>query len=142
MQQFSYPIKLTPDKVDGGYVVTCRDLPEAITQGDTIPECIEAAEGALQAAIEARIERGMTIPFSSPAKKSEYFATVPLITALKAATYLSVKESGMSKSELARMLGMDEKEIRRVLDPHHSTKVSTFEQVLHALGKRVSVTII
>jgi hypothetical protein len=27
--------KLTYDKDSGGYVVTCRDLPEAITHGDT-----------------------------------------------------------------------------------------------------------
>ena len=29
-----------PDRKDGGFVVTCRDLPEAITQGNTV-------EGAL-----------------------------------------------------------------------------------------------
>ncbi len=29
MLQFTYPIKLTADRKDGGFVVTCRDLPEA-----------------------------------------------------------------------------------------------------------------
>lgn len=33
-----YPARLAPDKKDGGYVVTFRDIPEAITQGDTIAE--------------------------------------------------------------------------------------------------------
>ena len=36
MRQFTYPIKLTADRKDGGFVVTCRDLPEAITQGDSV----------------------------------------------------------------------------------------------------------
>lgn len=138
---FTYPIKITPDKVDGGFVVTCRDLPEAITQGDSLKECMEAAEGALQAAIEVRLERSMPIPVPSVAKRNEHLGSVPLSTALKAATYLSVQEHGLSKTDLARMLGIDEKEARRILDPHHNTKISTFEKVLHALGKRVEVTV-
>ena len=31
MYCFVYSVSLTPDTTDGGYVVTCRDLPEAIT---------------------------------------------------------------------------------------------------------------
>lgn len=141
MRQFTFPIRVTPDKMDGGFVVTCRDLPEAITQGDSLEECMEAAEGALQAAIEARIERTMGIPTPSVARKREHLVSVPLNTALKAATYLSVQEQGLSKSDLARILGIDEKEARRILNPHHKTKISTFERVLHALGKRVEVTV-
>jgi predicted RNase H-like HicB family nuclease len=54
MQQFTYPVALTPDELGGGFVVTCRDVPEVVTQGDTLAEALEAAEGALEAAIEAR----------------------------------------------------------------------------------------
>ena len=45
MRQFTYPMKLTPDKRDGGYVVTCRDLPEAITQGESIEDALLEATG-------------------------------------------------------------------------------------------------
>jgi predicted RNase H-like HicB family nuclease len=31
MENFIYPAKITPDKRDGGFVVTFPDLPEAIT---------------------------------------------------------------------------------------------------------------
>jgi hypothetical protein len=31
-------MKLTPDKKEGGFVVTCRDLPEAITEGENVEE--------------------------------------------------------------------------------------------------------
>jgi hypothetical protein len=31
--QFAYAFKLIKDRTDGGYVVTSRDIPEAITQG-------------------------------------------------------------------------------------------------------------
>ena len=31
-----FPVNLTPDKRDGGFVVTFPDIPEAITQGETV----------------------------------------------------------------------------------------------------------
>ncbi len=54
MREFLYPARFTPDKKDGGYVVTFRDIPEAITQGETTDECLEEAAGALQVALEGR----------------------------------------------------------------------------------------
>jgi hypothetical protein len=30
MPTFTYPVKLTRDRKDGGYVVSCRDIPEVI----------------------------------------------------------------------------------------------------------------
>ena len=74
MQRFAYPVTLATDEVDGGFVVTCRDLPEAITQGDTLEDAIEAAEGALEAAIEMRIEDGLDIPLPRKAEKGEHLA--------------------------------------------------------------------
>ena len=34
--RFSFPVTLTTDEVDGGFTVTFRDLPEAITQGENM----------------------------------------------------------------------------------------------------------
>ena len=73
MRQFTYPVKLTRDRKDGGYVVSCRDIPEAITQGDSIAKALSEAEGALQAAIEGRIEDGLDIPVPSRPKRDAYF---------------------------------------------------------------------
>ena len=33
MERFDYAVMLTPAK-EGGFIVTCRDLPELITQGE------------------------------------------------------------------------------------------------------------
>ena len=46
MQTFVYPIALKT-ATDGGFVVSCRDLPEVITEADTRQTAVEAAEGAL-----------------------------------------------------------------------------------------------
>ena len=142
MQRFTYPIILTPDELGGGYVVTCRDLSEVITQGDTVELAQEEADGALEDAIEMRMSDDMDIPQPSPRKKGEHLAGLPVGTAMKAALYITMREQGVSKSDLARRLGLDEKEARRMLDPKHGTKVPAIERALHALGKRVELTVV
>ena len=47
-----YPVTLTPDKEGGGFVVTFPDVPEAITQGNTLPEALANASEALAAAMD------------------------------------------------------------------------------------------
>jgi antitoxin HicB len=139
--QFAYAFKLTRDRKDGGYVVTCRDIPEAITQGDSVEHAITEAEGALQAAIEGRIEDGLDIPTPSAPKRGERMVDAPITTALKAAVYVSMREQGVSKSELARRMGAHEKEARRMLDPQQQTKVPTLERALAVLGRRATIAV-
>ena len=132
--QFVYPAALTPDEADGGFVVTFRDWPEAITQGDTR----EAAD-CLEEAVAARIDDGREIPPPSSALAGEYGVSVPIQTALKAALYLAVREAAVGKSELARRLGVPEKEARRLLDPRHASKPEALERALFAVGRRLAV---
>jgi antitoxin HicB len=141
MLRFTYAVKLTPDRKDEGYVVTCRDIPEAITQGETSDDARAEAEGALQAAIEGRIEDGLEIPAPSHPKRGERLATTPITTALKAAVCIALRDSGLSKSEFARRMHVNEKEARRMLDPRHSTKVPTLERALAALGRRAEIEV-
>lgn len=135
MSRFSYPISLTSDE-EGGFVVLFRDLPEAITQGNSIEECLIEASDCLEEAIAARIDDHRDIPEPSDLQEKEYLVAVPLQIALKAALYLAIKESGLPNTQLGKVLGKDEKEIRRILDPHHGTKLPTLESALIALGKR------
>lgn len=141
MHEFVYPAKFTADKKSGGYVVTFRDIPEAITQGDTIAECLGEAAGALQAGIEARIMDDLEIPAPSRARRGERLVSVPVQTALKAALYLAMRERGITRAELARRLRIDEKEARRMLDPHHPTKADRLEKALATLGKHAELRV-
>jgi antitoxin HicB len=61
--------------------------------------------------------------------------------ALKAAVYLAVREAGISNSDLARLMKLDEKEARRILDPHHPTKLPRIEAALSALGWHVELVL-
>jgi antitoxin HicB len=137
MRQFTYAVKVTADKRDGGYVVTCRDLPEAITQGESVEDALAEATDALEEAIAGRIDDGRDIPRPTARKRGERTVSVPPSMALKAAVYLAVRDAGISNSELARRLRLDEKEARRILDPHHPTKLPRIEAALAALGRHV-----
>jgi antitoxin HicB len=136
-----YSVKLTPDSIDGGFTVTCNDFPEVITQGDTLTNCLAEAADCLEEAIASRIKRGADIPEPSEPLACEQLVTVPLSMSLKAALYQAMNEEGISKSELARRMGNDEKVVRRMLDPRHPTKAPAIERALAFLGRRVIVGI-
>lgn len=141
MRAFVYPARFAPDRKDGGYVVTFRDVPEAITQGETVEDCLAEAAGALQAAIEGRILSGLDVPSASKPRRGERTVAVPVQTALKAALYLAMRERGITRVELARRLRIDEKEARRMLDPHHATKAERLEKALATLGRHAELRV-
>jgi antitoxin HicB len=138
--QFSYPATLTPDPT-GGFVVTFRDWPEAITQGDTVEEALLEAADCLEEAVAARIDDCGEIPASSARLREEHAVAVPIQTALKAALFLAVRETGVGPTELARRLGINEKEARRLLDPRHASKAATLERALLAVGRRLALEV-
>ena len=139
MRDFSYPVVLTEDDAEGGFVVTFPDLPEAITQGDDAAEALSQAADALEEAVAGRIRRGVEIPAPSRPRPGQHLVPVPAQTAVKAALYLALCESGLSKVELAARLGCDEKEVRRLLDPRHPSKLPRLQAALAALGKRLAL---
>jgi antitoxin HicB len=140
MYVYQYPAEFTPAE-EGGFVVTFCDIPEAITQGETVDECIEDATDALDEAITGRINAKLDIPKASVAKLGQYVIPVPMQTALKAALYEEIGKQGLSKVGLAARLGIDEREARRLLDPHHPTKLPRIAEILQRAGMRTTVVI-
>jgi len=57
METRAYAVRLGPAK-EGGYVVTCRDLPEVVTQGDDFDEALVQARDAMHEAVAARSDDG------------------------------------------------------------------------------------
>ena len=50
-----------------------------------------------------------------------------------------MSEAGITKMQLAKQLGMDEKEVRRMLDPHYGSKLPRIAQAIEALGRRLVI---
>jgi antitoxin HicB len=138
MRSFSYPVTLIPER-QGGYTVRFRDLSEAITHGKDRREALEQAADCLEEAIANRIVTRMEIPVPSAARRSNALVPVPAPMAAKAALYLAMKETDVSNTVLARRLGCDEKEVRRMLNPRHPTKLPRIQAALQVLGRRLII---
>lgn len=139
---FTYPARLMPDPKDGGFVVSFLDLPEVITQGEDEADALVQAADALEEAIAGRIRRGEEIPAPTATGNGRHLVPVPAQMAAKAALYLAVKETGITRSELAARLSCDEKEVRRLLDPRHPSKLPRIEAALAALGKQIALRLV
>jgi len=66
---------------------------------------------------------------------------VPLELAEKAAVYVAMRAVGVNNSELARLMGVRETIVRRILDPKNATRPETIRQALACLGKTVTLTL-
>jgi antitoxin HicB len=79
----SYPVVLTPDKEDGGFVVTFPDIPEAITQGETVDGALAMAAEALESAMEFYFDAKRAVRMPSVAKRRQHVVELPLSVAAK-----------------------------------------------------------
>ncbi len=58
---YRIPLELEPQP-EGGYTVTSPDIPELITEGDTVEEALDNARDAFVAVFEIYEEQGRGIP--------------------------------------------------------------------------------
>jgi antitoxin HicB len=134
---YAYRAIFEPGDHPGVVVATFPDVPEAITEGNGMAGARAMAADALGLALlaYARVQR----PLPRARKGGgETIAVAPDVAA-KLAVLSGFADSGMTRRELARRLGKDEKEVRRILDPMHPTKLATLTGVLELLGRRLIV---
>ncbi len=139
MRNFRYAARLLRGDQPGSWVVRFRDLPEAITWGASRPEAIEMAQDCLEEVIAARMVEGRPLPLPSKERRGEVLVSLGAGMAAKAALCVALDQSGLTNVAFARKLGVDEKEVRRMLNPKHATRLSRIQSALSVLGKRLSV---
>jgi antitoxin HicB len=138
--EFIYPARIQRDE-EGRFLVTFRDLPWGLTDGADMEEAMEEAADCLREAICICIDEGIEIPEPSEHEEGEILISPPTIYSVKAAFYVAFKRSGLTKADLARQLDTNHKEIYRMLDSGHPTKISRLEQGLAVLGYRLAVSV-
>jgi len=137
--RYSYPFDLHKER-DGGFSVTFPDFDEAFTDGDTVGEAVAEAADCLEEALAGRIARREDIPPPSPARGRP--AAVPgAVLAAKAALYEALREQRLSNTAFAAAMGIQESEVRRMLDPRHASKIGRLEEALARFSKRLVVTV-
>ena len=130
-----YPAKLKPEP-EGGYIVTFRDLGEAMAYGESTDEALESAGEVLADALSYYAEKGASFPKASAPKRGEKLVFLPVIIQAKLALWARMGELSLSKVELAARLGVDEKAVRRILRLDYGSGVDKIEAALVVLGQR------
>lgn len=139
MGRYIYPLNLEPDD-NGTLLVTSDDFPELTTFGEDERDAVIHAADALAVMAAQYMRRGLSIPSGSPAR-GRPTASLPALVALKVSLYAAMRKAGVTRSELARMLDIDPRQVRRMLDPLTSSRVEELERALAALGKRLEIRI-
>jgi antitoxin HicB len=124
-----------------GMVVSFPDVPEAITEGKDEADARLQADEALGLALLTYPARGLPLPKPQAGGRHLVPDAVDAEIAAKLALLDAFRETGMTKSEFGRRLGKDEKEVRRILDPKHPTKLSTLTDALRTLGRRFVIAV-
>jgi antitoxin HicB len=136
----AYPATLTADTT-GGFTVTFRDVPEAITEGDNREEALLRAEDALESALAMYVAAKEPLPKPSAAQPTEAMIPLSALGMAKTALYDAMREQRVGNAELARRLRWHLPQVARVLDLRHSSKMEQVEAALAALGLRLIVDV-
>lgn len=139
-RRFSYPAKVERDAA-GFYLVRFPDFPEAATDARTRELALAAAADCLDEAVAGRIKRGDDIPALSGSARDAVPVALPALGAMRAALYLALRDAELSPAALAAKLGIDERRVRRLLDPRHTIDPAALEDALHAAGKRMQLVL-
>ncbi|MGZ8217716.1 type II toxin-antitoxin system HicB family antitoxin [Methylomagnum sp.] len=133
--KITYPALFDPQP-EGGYTVTFPDLPEAITEGDSMEQARFNAAECLSLVLDVRMEQGDPIPLPSSAEGKEW---IEPDAATQAALLVHLTRAAEQKSlaDLARVLGASWPAVKRLEDPRHPPTIKQLERAAAALGKRL-----
>ena len=139
---FMYPVTLTPDETDGGFVVTFVDIPEAITQGDTLQQALVAAKDALESALDFYFEDKRAVPAPSKAKRGQHVIELPASLSTKVLLLNEMIAQRVRPAELARRLKTTPQEVNRLTNVRHTTRIDGIAAALQVLGKRLDIRVV
>jgi antitoxin HicB len=136
---FDYPARFLKER--DGYVVSFRDIPEALTSGSTKKEAIEMAEDALATAMEFYFEDRRQVPMPSKARKGEEMVGLPASVAVKVLLLNEMLKGNVTPSKLAKKLDTSPQTVTRIVDLHHATKIDTLAGAFKAMGKTLTFSV-
>jgi antitoxin HicB len=136
---FSYPVILTPDQEDGGFVVTFVDIPEAITQGETEEEAMRMAQEALDTALEFYFDENRPVPLPSRIKRGQRSIELAASVSAKVLLLNEMIRQKVRPAELARRLQTTPQQVNRLTSIHHTSRIDGIAAAMKAMGKTIEI---
>jgi len=135
MKDVRYQAQFTPQP-EGGYTVTFPDIPEAITEGDSMEAAAFAASEALTLALECMLEAGETIPVNRKHAGCQWVAPCASVQAAVALRRARLAQ-GKSVAEVARALHTSWPAAQRLESPRANPTLRQLERAAAAMGRRL-----
>lgn len=134
----SYALTLAPDDNDT-FLVTCPDLPEVVTYGETEADALLHGADAAAEAIACRLHEFSDIPAPSD-PNPKHKAMLPLQMTFSVLLFWSMREQRITRAELARRLRWHRPQVERLFDARQYTRIDRLEAAFSALGVTPEVT--
>jgi antitoxin HicB len=135
----AYPVILTKD--NDSLIAEFPDVPEAITIGSDEDNALDWAKDALVVALSGYLDERKDIPKPSKPKVGQRTVVLPPLIAAKLAIYQAMREQGVTQAQLAVRLNCDARQIRRLLDLDHHSRLDLIDAALHVLHKKLILDI-
>jgi antitoxin HicB len=135
-----YPIHIKPDGKH--FLVTFPDIPEALTQGETVEEALAMAAEALETALDFYFEQPREVPEPSPIKRGGKFVELPTSLSAKVLLLNEMIRQRIRPADLARRLNTTPQEINRLTNLHHTSKIDGIAGAMKALGKTLQIRVV
>jgi predicted RNase H-like HicB family nuclease len=74
--KFNFKVQVTPDELDGGYVVECLNLPGCVSEGETVEEALDNLADAIAGVMITRFEERLPPTTSVSAERCERASTI------------------------------------------------------------------
>lgn len=135
-----YPLVLEQDR-NGTIIAGAVDAPEALTMGHDEADAVRQAADALITLFVQRMSEGGPIPLPSQPKRGQPCAVIPPLVAAKLGIYQAMREAGLTQNALAARLNCDPRQVRRLLDLDHNSRLDQLEAALGVFGKRLVIEV-
>lgn len=134
---FAFPAKFERD--GGSYVLSFRDVPEALGQVEAVSgdELMAEARDTVMIALDYYFKNGTRIPEGSASEKGEMLVDLPLSYVSKIILHNAMIANKVRPSVLARRLGIPTSEVARITNPRFKTKIDTMSEAIFAAGGSV-----
>jgi antitoxin HicB len=140
MTMLGYPVTLERD-TNHTILVSFRDFPEAHTFGDDEDEALRRASDLLEDVLAGYIDNRRDIPLPTKMRKKDRLVSLPVLTEAKVRLYREMRAHNIRKADLARRLGCHMRQVDRLLDLSHASRLDQIEAAFGALNKKIVIDI-
>jgi len=132
-----YPYTIEPDGAE--YLVCFPGVPEALT-GVADPEAgRDEIADCLISALAAYAADAAPLPTPAPAAETAGAIDVPVLIQAKLALIRAMAEEDVGLRALARRLDVDPRQVSRLVDLDHNSRIGDIERALAALGRQLEL---